>query len=90
MVTHLEVNEFESIAEFPHENEKLEEIIKAIDEANAMRVQFSANISENINNVKVSIVKAESSLLIDDIDSMKRYYAYSQQENKYRILFLVD
>lgn len=81
VIGYLDINEFQSLAHFPEEFKRLQQIIEDIDEANAMRTHFAANISENINNVKVSIVKAESSLLIDDIDSMKRYYAFSQQEN---------
>lgn len=32
-----------------------------------MKTHFSANISENINNLKVQIVRAEASLMINDM-----------------------
>jgi len=40
-----------------------------------MKIQFGANIAENINNVKVFVVRAEAALMIDDIDSMRKNYA---------------
>ena len=46
---------------------KLGEILSKIEESNNLRTHFSANISENINNLKVFIVKAESSLMIGDM-----------------------
>ena len=46
---------------------KLKDICDRIEESNNLRPHFSANIQENINNVKVFIVKAESSLMIGDM-----------------------
>ena len=40
-----------------------------------MKTHFAANISENIQNVKVFTVRGEASLLIDDIDGMRKNYA---------------
>ena len=34
-----------------------------------------------MNNLKVQIVKAEASLMIEDVESMKKSYAVVQQEN---------
>ena len=45
----------------------LEGILNLIQESNQLKSHFSANISENINNLKVSIVKAEASLMINDM-----------------------
>lgn len=47
--------------------ERLREVCGRIEEANNLRTHFSANIQENINNVKAFIVKAESSLMIGDM-----------------------
>jgi hypothetical protein len=41
--------------------------VNKIEESNTLKTHFSANISENINNVKVFIVKAEASLMIGDM-----------------------
>ena len=46
-----------------------------------MRTHFAANISENVNNLKVHIVKAEASMMIDDVSSMLKSYANVQAEN---------
>jgi hypothetical protein len=54
---------------------RLQEILTRIEESNNLRTHFNANISESINNLKVFIVKAEASLMIEDIDSMKKSYA---------------
>ena len=67
MVNHLELGELESEASFPLEMSKLKDICDKIEESNNLRTHFSANIQENINNVKVFIVKAESSLMIGDM-----------------------
>lgn len=61
--------------------QRLTEILSRVEEANQLKTHFSANISENINNLKVNIVKAEASLMINDIEQMKRNYALVQQEN---------
>ena len=34
-----------------------------------------------MNNLKVFVVKAETSLMLGDMSSMKKYYATVQQEN---------
>jgi hypothetical protein len=46
-----------------------------------MKLHFGANIAENINNVKMYVVRAEAAFMIDDIDSMRKNYATVQQEN---------
>ncbi len=46
-----------------------------------MKTHFGANIAESINNLKFFIVKAEASLMIGDVEGMKRGYAVVQQEN---------
>jgi hypothetical protein len=53
----------------------LNEILAVIEQSNTLKTHFAANISENINNVKVFTVRAEASLMIDDIDSMRKNYA---------------
>lgn len=66
-VNNLKVSELESEASFPVEISRLQEILSKIEESNNLRTHFSANISESINNLKVFIVKAESSLMIGDM-----------------------
>jgi len=78
----LQIKELESKASFPTEMERLnDEILYKIAESNQLKTHFAANISESIQNLKVSVVKAEASLLINDIETMRKNYAHVQQEN---------
>ena len=78
----LQITELESKASFPAEMERLnDEILYKIAESNQLKTHFAANISESIQNLKVSVVKAEASLLINDIETMRKNYAHVQQEN---------
>jgi hypothetical protein len=79
---YLKILELESKARYPAEMERLnEEILKKIAESNSLKTHFAANISESIQNLKVSVVKAEASLIIKDIVGLRRNYAQVQQEN---------
>ena len=67
---------------FPKEMYRLnEDILEKIKQSNQLRTHFAANISESIQNLKVSVVKAEASLIIHDIENMRKNYAMVQQEN---------
>jgi hypothetical protein len=78
----LHVKEFSSTATFPADMERLNtEILQTISESNQLKTHFAANISESIQNLKVSVVKAEASLIINDIQNMRKNYAMVQQEN---------
>ena len=46
-----------------------------------MKILFAANMSENINNLKASIVRAEASHMIDDVEGVRRNYAAVLAEN---------
>ena len=79
---YLKVPELESRAFFPQEMERLNtDILQRISESNQLKNHFAANISESIQNLKVSVVKAEASLIINDIAGMRKNYANVQQEN---------
>ena len=56
-------------------------MLAEVEEANNLRTHFNANISENMANVKAFVVRAEASLMIGDIDTMKHMYALVQREN---------
>ena len=56
-------------------------VLSKIHEANQLKGHFAVNISESIQNLKVAVVKAEASLLIDDVTSMRKHYSLVQQEN---------
>jgi len=79
---HLRVAELQSLAMFPKEMYRLnEDILEKIKQSNQLKTHFAANISESIQNLKVSVVKAEASLIIHDIENMRKNYAMVQQEN---------
>lgn len=78
----LGVAEMESLAMFPKEMYRLnEDVLEKIKQSNQLKTHFAANISESIQNLKVSVVKAEASLIIQDIETMRKNYAMVQQEN---------
>lgn len=47
----------------------------SIKQSTTLKTHFAANIAESIQNLKVSVVKAEASLMINDIPGMRRNYA---------------
>ena len=57
---------------------RLNEIVQQIEQHNQLKTHFAANIAESIGNLKVFIVKAEASLMITDIENMKKSYAVVQ------------
>lgn len=70
-----------STCSFPRINVKLAEIFEVYEQSNQLKMHFAANISENIQNIKVFTVRAEAGLMIDDIDSMRKNYAQVMNEN---------
>jgi hypothetical protein len=67
--------------DFPIEKERATELIENIVEYDKLRSHFSANIAESVNNAKVFVVKGEFSLMLGDMDSLKKNYTVVQQEN---------
>ena len=64
-----------STCSFPRVKLQLQDIFELIDQSNQLKMHFAANISENIQNIKVFTVRAEAGLMIDDIDTMRKNYA---------------
>lgn len=71
----LGIDQLTSTCWFPRMTDKLNDIIDTVEQSNTLKTHFAANISENIQNVKVFTVRAEASLMIDDMDGLKRNYA---------------
>lgn len=67
--------------DFPGEKQKALELVENISEYDKLRNHFSANIAESVNNAKVFVVKAEFSLMLGDMTSLKKNYSIVQQEN---------
>lgn len=73
--TQFGIKELESTGKYPEECAELRKMLGEVEEANNLRTHFNANISENMANVKAFVVRAEASLMIGDIDTMKHMYA---------------
>lgn len=71
----LQKTELKSICCFSRVTDCLDDILETIEQSNLQKTMFAANISENISQVKTFIVRAEASLMIDDIGGMKKNYA---------------
>ena len=78
LAINLGLDELISTASFNRMGTKLQEITETVEQSNTLKTHFAANISENIQNVKVFTVRGEASLLIDDIDGMRKNYAQVQ------------
>jgi len=63
----LGITSLESEGSFPVEMRRLADILQKVEASNSLRTHFSANISENIANLKMFIVKAETALMIGDV-----------------------
>ena len=80
-VSHLKKETVMSTCTFPRVNERLNEIVQIVEQSNQLKMHFAANISENIQNIKVFTVRAEAGLMINDIETMRKNYAQVMQEN---------
>lgn len=81
MASHFKIWEMATKASFPCLQQELEKINEDIEQSNTLKIHFAANMSENINNLKASIVRAEASHMIDDVDGIRRNYANVIAEN---------
>ena len=75
IANHFKIWELQTKASFPCLQSELEKINEDIEQSNTLKIHFAANMSENINNLKASIVRAEASHMIDDTEGVRREYA---------------
>jgi len=78
----INVQELESMAEFPLEMEELKLVIKKVNDYNEVRMHLTADMAESVRNAKTFIVKAEDSRLLGEMKSMKKYYSNLFGENR--------
>lgn len=81
LANYFKIWELQSKASFPGLTSELLKINETIEQANTLKIHFAANMSENINNLKSYIVRAEASHMIDDIEGIRRNYASVIAEN---------
>ena len=75
LCTFLQINELESVAEFPTEMEAFRAVLVRVDDYNAARVKMSAEMADSSNLAKTLVIKAEDARILEDIKSMRRAYA---------------
>ena len=79
LAEHLKITQALAGIMFPTDFEKLNGILDTIKQSNTLKTHFAANIAESIGNLKVAVVKAEASLMINDIPGMRKNYAVVHQ-----------
>jgi hypothetical protein len=63
----INVQDLESLAEFPVEMEELKTVIKKVNDYNEVRLHLAADMAESIRNAKTFIVKAEDARILGDM-----------------------
>jgi hypothetical protein len=64
---YLNIKEVESSSHYPKEFQRVKDLSTDIRDYDDMRTHFNANIAENMNNLKVFVVKSEYSLILGDM-----------------------
>lgn len=70
----LGMKELESVADFPAEMKKFEEVLLQVDEYNSIRLKLTAEMADNSNLVKNLVIKAEDSRILGDMALMRKMY----------------
>merc|ERR1712048_305297 len=73
--------ELESTANFPDEMEKFKQVLKQVDEYNAVRLKLTAEMADSANLVKALIVKAEDYRMLSDMQNLKKVFSGLQTTN---------
>lgn len=81
LVSYFGLSELETRADYPHEIDKLKNLMEKVDEYNSVRTQLSINMAENAQNVKALIVKAEDSRIQRNMSHFKQAMATLHQFN---------
>lgn len=71
----LQINELESLAEFPQEMESFRAVLLRVDDYNAARIKMSAEMADTSQLAKTFVIKAEDARILEDIKSMRRAYS---------------
>ncbi len=60
----MQINELESVAEFPTEMEAFRAVLVRVDDYNAARVKMSAEMADSSNLAKTLVIKADDALTL--------------------------
>jgi len=75
LCSYLQVQELDSVAEFPSEMTTFREVLMRVDDYNATRLKLTAEMADSSNLVKTLVIKAEDARILGDMQSMKRMYS---------------
>jgi Bardet-Biedl syndrome 2 protein len=78
----MNIQELESVADFPVEMEELKSVIKKVNDFNEVRLHLTADMAESVRNAKTFIVRAEDARILGDMKNMKKYYSNMYVENR--------
>ena len=75
LCTFLQVNELESVADFPVEMETFRAVLARVDDSNAIRLKLTAEMADSSHMVKTMVIKAEDARMRGDMRTMRQIYA---------------
>lgn len=78
----LNISELQSTADFPQEFAAFAEVLRKVDEYNAVRMKLSAEMADSTQLVKALVIKAEDARILSDMRLMKRMYGSLYEVNR--------
>ncbi|XP_064462898.1 Bardet-Biedl syndrome 2 protein homolog isoform X1 [Ornithodoros turicata] len=82
LASYLNVEDLESRADFPEESNTLEILMVKVEEYQSTRMQLSANMANTASAIRNFVVRAEDARLMQDYDSMRKWYQELQSCNR--------
>lgn len=79
---YLGIQELQSLAEFPIEFGQFEQVLMRVDDYNAARMKFSAEMADSTQLVKSLVIKAEDARILGDMKAMRRTYGSLYEINR--------
>ena len=74
MCAKLDIDELESVVDFPDDVEAFGEVLDRVDDRNAARSRLVADVADGSNAVKTYVIKAEDARILGDMNAMRRMY----------------
>lgn len=82
LARYLNIENLESVADFPDEMKEFDIVLKRVDEHNTIRLKLSAEIADSSNIVRSLVVKAEDARILNDVRLMAKMYSQLYDLNK--------
>ena len=74
MCAKLDIDELESVVDFPDDVEAFGEVLDRVDDRNAARSRLVADVADVSSAVKTYVIKAEDARILGDMNAMRRMY----------------